>query len=284
MTQFGQVGDPSLVTTKFVESANPDDLAARVNAIILGIDASSQVITTLDIAGGGDGGEFVVEIGFTAATNATGGLPGSAQGFGATQVRCYLASTDQELEKAKAAVVPPPPSNSVGFAAVDEQLAGASQGTAFMGMTVFVIDTFPTAAASALATAAVTANQTLSAGDNVLTFDGLQIGQLFTLPAPQTIKYDGTRPIIFMIDGTVVVEQTGAGDVTVKLVLDPLGAASVIASVTTHCLAGQFDAVTVPGIAALVPAVPAETLVGIIVTAAGGGSVKSGFIRIVPVA
>jgi len=129
MSRFGTVtlASASSLATRVVESADPADLQARVNAAITEIYAlaGSYQITAMTLAGAGDGHSFTVtiEAGKTADL-VDGGFPS------APSVVCYLASQAEALAVAHAAALPT--SGTIS----DSQVAGASKGTQFMGMLV----------------------------------------------------------------------------------------------------------------------------------------------------
>jgi len=127
MTSFGTLSPAATsAASVFVESALPADLAARATTAIAAI-ANTRLITAINLAGGGDGHTFVVEIeSALIADVTTGGLVPSS-----TQVQCYMAAQSEALALARSRVSVP--SNR---SILDEQLAGASQGTRFMGLIV----------------------------------------------------------------------------------------------------------------------------------------------------
>lgn len=127
MSQFGAVTVPETASVVFVESAQADDLAARVNAAILAIfaDEDAQFITSITLAGGGDGHTFVVAIEHAPEDEVAGGLASPVT------VVCYLASENEALTVARAAVAA-----GALIPIIDEQIAGAAKGTRFMGMMV----------------------------------------------------------------------------------------------------------------------------------------------------
>jgi hypothetical protein len=128
MSRYGTASDTTQnsVITRVLESADPDDLAAQVNGAIADIYALSPARKVIDIslAGGGDGHTFVVVVEAALATEVSDG------GFAsAPSVQCYLAGANEALAAARAAA------RSAGDLS-DSQVAGASKGTRFMGMTV----------------------------------------------------------------------------------------------------------------------------------------------------
>ncbi len=130
MTTYGTIVDGVARQTRFVQSADPVDLSVKINAVMAEIfaDSTPQALASLTLAGAGDGHTFIAAITNAPAASVNGGIitPG-AEGF------CYLAGDAEGLAAARAALVADP----VGTpATADEQLAGASKGTRFMGMIV----------------------------------------------------------------------------------------------------------------------------------------------------
>jgi len=125
MSNFGSITNPASVAVKFVESAQADDLQARVNAVLADIFAASpvRVVTDITLAGAGDGHTFVVLIESALASAVNGGLPGPAS------VQCYLASENEALAIARG-------QQPLSGPLADEQLVGSAKGTRFMGLSV----------------------------------------------------------------------------------------------------------------------------------------------------
>ncbi len=130
MSRYGSVtiASQSLsLITRVLQSSDPTDLAAQVNAAITAIYAlgTSYRVIDISLSGAGDGNAFVVvvEAGRTADL-VDGGF------VAAPQVSCYLAASKDALEVTRAAVQP-----ASGVVA-DSQIAGSSKGTQFMGMLV----------------------------------------------------------------------------------------------------------------------------------------------------
>jgi hypothetical protein len=125
MSQYGIVtlGVPNAVVSRVVQSADPDDMAARVNAAVAALPAGYTVIG-ITLAGAGDGATFTTTIDAGLASQVSGGFPVPPT------VTCFLASEAQAmligLQNAT------PSAGSLG----DVQVAGASKGAAFMGMVV----------------------------------------------------------------------------------------------------------------------------------------------------
>ena len=130
MSRYGQVPATIVSTKRYVQSSDPVDLAARINAQLAAIFAlgTAQAIASISLAGAGDGDTFVVEITHAAAASVNGGIITAALGA------CYAAGDAESLAVARAAV-----DAEIGApipAIADEQLAGASKGTRFMGLVV----------------------------------------------------------------------------------------------------------------------------------------------------
>jgi hypothetical protein len=129
MSRYGTVtiSSPTSLVTRIVQSSDPADLEAKVNAAILEIAAlaGSYQITAITLAGAGDGHTFTVTVEAGAATDIVDGsfiTPPS--------VVCYSASEAEALAIAHQASLPTSGTLS------DSQVAGSSKGTRFMGMLV----------------------------------------------------------------------------------------------------------------------------------------------------
>jgi hypothetical protein len=125
MSRYGSVvvtGATSLIS-RSVESSEPTDLEARVNAALTALPAN-YVVIGITLAGAGDGVAFTVTI--------EAGLSADVSGGFATppSVRCYAASEAEALSVAESHARPT--SGRVS----DVQVAGASKGQLFMGMIV----------------------------------------------------------------------------------------------------------------------------------------------------
>jgi hypothetical protein len=123
MSRYGSIAVtvPASVITRIVESSDPADLQARVNAAIAALPGGS-VVTALTLAGAGDGALFTVTIEAGAAADVTGGFASPPS------VVCFLGSNAESMLIAHGIV------GNGAFA--DVQVAGASKGTRFMGMLV----------------------------------------------------------------------------------------------------------------------------------------------------
>jgi hypothetical protein len=130
MSRYGNVAATVASTKRFVQSSDPTDLETLVNAQLAAIFAigTAQAIAAISLAGAGDGDTFVVEITHAPAVSVNGGI------ITAALCGCYIASDAQELAVARSAL-----DAEIGSpipAIADEQLAGASKGTRFMGLVV----------------------------------------------------------------------------------------------------------------------------------------------------
>lgn len=133
MTQFA-TAELADVTNTFVQAAEPQIMADALN-VILQAASGGNLILALALAGGGDGHTFVVSV--ERSTNAGSGTPLDEDNF----IGCYLASSAEELETAKNACVAamlatPSPGPSETLQIIDDQIAGSSKGTRFMGMII----------------------------------------------------------------------------------------------------------------------------------------------------
>jgi len=283
MSQYGSIGLLSAANTVFVESADPEDLQARVIAELAAID-DSLAITAITLAGGGDGHTFVVAIESGPLTDAFGGLPGTSLPVIGTVVRCYLAGTAEELSRAQAEAGVPDPvvagQLTIPYALADVQLAGSSKGTRFMGMSVFTSTGAPSGIFEPVALAALTTAQALNVGAQLVSFASLPFANQFSLPTPDRVLYTGTQSFVGKIDATIAVSENAANDVTVQIVTDPTGTPSPIGTMITHVAAGEYDTVAVFGIAIFAPSSLSPSSVGLLVTAGGAGSVRSAQLRI----
>jgi hypothetical protein len=277
---LGIITNPSAAQVQVVQSAEAEDLQSLVNAALL---ATAGIVTSITLAGGGDGHTFVVQIESAPAPDVIGGVPTLS---GATQVRCYLAGTGSDLALAKAsagvpAPIPPdPPDPAIPFVLAGEEVAGSSKGTRLMGMSVFL--------ASAIADsfnkpiAAVNVSGALAPGANILTLAALA-GVGFSLPAPQVLRYDRGINIEALLDASVTVQLDAAGAFTVEIVRDPLGTPVVIATVPGSVdVAGGSENVSLTWFATLTTTALSAILdrVGIRVTAPGAGTVTGGNFRV----
>ncbi len=135
MTQYA-VAELSDVTNSFIQAAEPDELASRLNAVLQDT-LGGNVVLSLELAGGGDGHTFVV--GVERSTTPGLGTPLDDDNL----IGCYLAASESELAVAKDACVAAmlaltPPVEGQTLEVVDDQLAGAAKGTRFMGMIVAI--------------------------------------------------------------------------------------------------------------------------------------------------
>jgi hypothetical protein len=125
MSRYGSINvtGPASLLTRIVQSAEPNDLASRVNAAIAALPGG-YVVVGITLAGGGDGHTFTVTMEAGAAADVTGGFTAPPA------VACFLASEAEAMQIARAAAGP----TSGPFA--DTQVAGSSKGTRFMGLVV----------------------------------------------------------------------------------------------------------------------------------------------------
>jgi len=297
MTQYATVTTTTNLNAQFFESADPTDLQNQINAYIASLDISTVAISAIVLSGGGDGHAFQVEVqtapfasGAGSAVG-SGGLPsGAGGGIQGTVVRCFLASSPEELVPARIAagvpatiVVGP---STVSYGLRDEQMAGASKGQRFMGLSVYVINSVPGQGASLSPYALVVGTGlplVLAAGDTLVTFVDDQLYR-FSLPATTRLLYLGGENLIYKMEASITVGLTAGGSVTVDIVSDPSGAPSVIGTTTTTVAAGEFDNVSVLGITAVLPTAISTTgdRFGVRVTAPGAGSVISASFRATP--
>src|SRR6185295_16421437 len=155
------------------------------------------------------------------------------------------------------------------FGIVDEQLAGGAKGQVFMGMTVFSSNAQGVGLSEPRARGIISVNQAIANANGFALAD-----------AGQTLQYTGQRAIFAHVEASVTVNETGANDVTVSIVQDPLGAATVLADAVTHTAAGEFDNVSVLGFAPLTPFDAALSKLGLQVVAGGAGFVRSATLRV----
>lgn len=270
MTTFGTIGTPANATSVFVEAADPAILQNLVNAALRSVDGTESVVTSLTLAGGGDGHPFSVLIESALSGDVQGGLVGTIAGELGTTVRCYLGSDPEALAASKSAAGIPAPVGPAPYSLIDEQLAGGAKGQRFMGMSVFESSAIPSGTNSPFALAIDSSTQSLGAGSTILVFAGLSNANQFDLPATQTVRYIGTNAIQALIEASVTVGVGAGGAFTVDIVSDPLGTPSVIATMKGQVAAGEFDNVSVLGFTVFEPPSVAPTLVGIRVTSAAG--------------
>jgi hypothetical protein len=289
MTQFAKVSTLGALSpaVAYVEAASPEDLQNKINTVLSLVDSALFGVTAITLAGGGDGHTFVALIETAPVANINGTpLFGTVSGVQSTVVRCYLAGSEDELVPARLRAGAPD-SFTVGqltftWGIVDEQFAGASKGTRFMGMTVYAVSSLNpinNASPLALAFARPDTPQVLAGGSNIVLFGGLAPTPIqFSLPAAGAVQYDGGLSVIAKFFATAAVEQDAPGDVTVQIVRDPNGAATVIEQMLTHITtAGEYDTVAVYGYALLTPksfSVP-NAQFGLNIVAAGAGLLKS---------
>jgi hypothetical protein len=279
---FGTVTPPSAAQTQIVQSADPIDLQNLVNAAIGTIDNGLSAITSITLAGAGDGHTFVVLIESALLANVNGGIPGSniSPPLLFSQVRCYLASTAEELETAKTAAgapaaFPVPPNPSIPYSVLDEQVAGSSKGTRFMGMTVFTLSGIAVPSNSPFAQVQLAG--VLDGGPDPLVM-AIQVQKGFSLPvvipANTVLRYDGSAAIEALVDVSLVVQLTAApaypAGVTVEVLQDPAGVGTILALQEFQIFSAtdNEEAMAMPTITLLVPVAisPGGALLGVRVT------------------
>jgi len=125
MSRYGSVAitGPTSLITRVVESADPDDLQARVLAALAALPVG-YVVIDVTLAGSGFGQLFTVTIAAGATADVTGGFAAPPD------VNCFLASDADALAIASGVALP-----TTGTVS-DLQVAGASNGNRFMGMYV----------------------------------------------------------------------------------------------------------------------------------------------------
>jgi hypothetical protein len=138
--------------TRFVQSASPQDIEAGVEAAVaeivalnLGLSNPDKFgLAALDLAGGGDGHTFVVQITFT--TDQANFLYAAATGvqtpsslLAGFHAGAFLASDASELPRAQDetyARLRTFDTQGHQFSVIANSFAGASKGTRFMGLVV----------------------------------------------------------------------------------------------------------------------------------------------------
>jgi hypothetical protein len=289
---FGTITDPAAATALFIQSADAEDLQAKVNAAI---DATTGAIASISLAGAGDGHTFVVLIESAPSVDVEGGLPASSA---VTPVIFYEAGSGEELAVAKtAAGVPPPLTNpnpppaTLPYVLIGEELAGSSKGTVFMGMSVFGLAEIPSNANSSFASGDLSGSL-VAATENILDMASLFSNGKFSLLTAQQLQYHGSVGLLAAIDASVTVTLTGAdafpAPVTVEVVYDPLGTPQVIASIVAQVEgANEDENIALPTLGLLLPtsATAAPTLLDRIgfrvITPAGGVGTASGLFRVI---
>ncbi len=125
MSRYGSVAisGPTSLITRVVESADPEDLQARVLAALAALPGG-YTVTVISLTGSGDDQMFTVAIEAGADADVTGGFTALPS------VVCFLASEADTLALEAAALRP-----TSGVVA-DIQIAGAATGNRLMGMYV----------------------------------------------------------------------------------------------------------------------------------------------------
>jgi len=138
MTTFGISPLSSNDATRFVEASDASELQRLLAAELVDIgDNVDGDIVAVNLAGAGDGYTFITE--FVVSNDPTGTSYDPAE----MRLACYRASSAEELARARVPVVAAllaedPPIEGQELSLVDEQLVGASKGTAFMGLLIGV--------------------------------------------------------------------------------------------------------------------------------------------------
>jgi hypothetical protein len=266
---YGIITNPSAAQVQVVQSADPTDLQNLVNAALLAINGLLSVITNITLAGGGDGHTFVVLIESALFADAQGALAATIFGVPGTQVRCYLAGTGEDLEVARTAAGTPPPIPAspplipfpIPYVLSDEQVAGSSKGTRFMGMTVFAASSLPIPLGAPIAQTSLL-NAALVTGGNPLDIAFVPVppsNGFSVIGAGAILRYDGGLAIEALVDVSVVVTVTAAAAfpvaVTVSLLKDPGVTPVSLAqeSIQIFSLADNIEAVSFPSLALLLP-------------------------------
>jgi len=126
MTTFATVNSDANALVQYVQSADASDLQARVNAVFLALSLIPTArVTAVTLSGAGDGHTFIVEIVAAAQINIVGGAgipPGTLV------AHCYAAADAPQLVVQRIAL------GVTGQPLGDEQMAGSSKGTRFMGL------------------------------------------------------------------------------------------------------------------------------------------------------
>jgi hypothetical protein len=286
---YGIITDPSNVVAAAIQSSDPTDLQNRINTYLASLDPQTTLLASITLAGGGDGHTFVALIETGPSADINGGLAvGATAGVQPTQVRCYLGSTGEDLAIAKAAAGFPAPVLGLGFLGLDEQVAGASKGTRFMGMTVFGFAAIPTILVPVVrAQRTMTPQAIAGAGSVLVAFDDLiPTAGNFSLPVPTVVQYDGKASIETLLDLSIVVSLNAPGDVIVELLTDPTGTPNVLALMHgTVPVANNSTNVSIPFSYFFVPpplGSATQRRIGVRVTTPGAGTIDQCFLRIAP--
>ena len=156
MSRYATVIDTGNSRIDFVQSADPVDLARRVNALLIEMATLAGArIAAINLSGAGDGHSFVAEILSVAAANdledvAVNVNPNAPSAVPNSEIVaiCYMASDAgvtglvHQRSRAVAAALAAAPTFS--FAKIiDEQNAGASKGLRYMGLILGVFSPGP---------------------------------------------------------------------------------------------------------------------------------------------
>lgn len=237
MTTFAIVSNDSLAIHSYVQSAEPRDLARRITAAFVALNAlpGNVLITSVNLAGAGDGHTFVVEIVAAEAVNVIGvGLdPGAIEAF------CYMAADAFELALARSRVLDT--TDPIG----DEQIAGAAQGTRFMGLvlTGLVFSIVEGVLQQMFSDGGTALPRTVIAGgapEDIIT-------RAITIPA------DGVGRG-YLIDAELFAAADGAGSLTVDLVDTVAG--TIASGLITLPAAAEIESIALEGALDNVPVGP----------------------------
>lgn len=194
MSRFGSATNSADLFFRFAQSADAADLAARANALLSQVPDGYSIID-ITLAGAGDGHTFVVII--EAASEAVGGLPTGQIGVG-----CYVAAGAIELQKQRAFLQGFASGLPAGAGILDSQLAGASQGTRFMGLLVVgPTDALPAPCGNCIAQVSTQTESGLAVPQNIFT----------PSTASFTFSADPSVPLQVHVAADSLVQASGAG-------------------------------------------------------------------------
>lgn len=132
MSRYAQIDNFAVVAVRFVESSDPDDLEARVNAAIASLATEVGVngnLVACNLAGSGDGFNFTVELIAVPTAESTPVGPPVPIEPTSLVARCYMAADDVELPVQRTRAL-----TSITAPIYDEMIAGAAQGLRVMGL------------------------------------------------------------------------------------------------------------------------------------------------------
>jgi len=118
--------------TIHIQSADPDDMTARVGAAMdtIATDPANRV-TSMRLSGAGDGHSFVLSVEYS--PTAGGLVPGQVK----SGIGFFMASDAPSLDNARSLLAARLALANPTFELHDSEIAGASKGLRFMGMLVF---------------------------------------------------------------------------------------------------------------------------------------------------